>query len=195
MLTALGAGDADDADAGLGAARGGRTRWLTTSASSGLIGSLAGVLAPNIFELLDHRTLHWAGNINVFVGQRSVERHMAGALRIYPGKANLAYFLVGTKWDAYSFELDGIPLAEYATLVDGTGMVSLLYGADGGQPMPLGEWLEASGPLMVALLLRPPSSCQRGDLAVHVRQRSTGREAIVEFSLDARAAGPGCFVV
>jgi hypothetical protein len=35
--------------------------------------------------------------------------------------------------------------------------------------------------------------CCRGE--VHVEQRSTGKEAIVEFSLDARAAGPGCFVV
>ena len=145
--------------------------------------------------MLDHRTVHWAGNLNVFVGQRSIERHTARALRIHPGKANLAFFFVGTERDAYSFDLEGIPLAEYASLVDGGSVESLLCGARGGRPIPVGEWLEDSGPLMVMLLLDLPSSCEQGDLAVHVRQRSTGREASVEFSLDARAAGPGCFIV
>ena len=35
----------------------------------------------------------------------------------------------------------------------------------------------------------PPEKCERGVLEVHVLQRSSGAEAIVEFSLDPTAAG------
>ena len=195
LLTALSAGDADDAGAGRGGTRVGRTRWLSNSGAFGLIGRPAGILAPDIFELLGHRTVRWAGNINVFIGQRSVERRMANTLRIYPGRKNLAYFLVGTGRDTYAFDLEGIPLTEYASLVGGTGIGALAFGPHEGQAVPMGEWVEATGPLVVGLSLCPPPSCQEVGLTVHVRQRATGREASVEFSLDARAAGPGCFTV
>jgi hypothetical protein len=48
---------------------------------------------------------------------------------------------------------------------------------------------------MLMLALQPPATAEAGQVEVHVRQRSTGRTAVVEFSLDARAAGPGCYVV
>lgn len=180
VLTALDAGDADDADTALGARR---------------RGSMAAVLARDIFELLGHRTVHWAGNINVFVHQHSVERHLARVLRIHPGKKNLAVFMVGTGRDKYAFELEGMPLADYAALADVTSMGSVQDGALSDQEIRMGAWLPARGPLMVALLIHPPSSCQEGELAVHVREHSTGHDAVVEFSFDARAAGPGCFTV
>jgi len=48
---------------------------------------------------------------------------------------------------------------------------------------------------VIMLALCPPRDCGAGSVAVHVQQRSTGRWAVVEFSLDPKAAGPGCFVV
>jgi hypothetical protein len=45
------------------------------------------------------------------------------------------------------------------------------------------------------LALRPPKDAGAGAFAVHVTQRSTGQEAVVEFSLDPAAAGPGCYTV
>jgi hypothetical protein len=45
------------------------------------------------------------------------------------------------------------------------------------------------------LALCPPKDCGSGTVEVHVEQRSTGQSAVVEFSLDPNAAGPGCFVV
>jgi len=45
------------------------------------------------------------------------------------------------------------------------------------------------------LALCPPADCDAGSVNVHVRQRSTNRDAIVEFSLDPRAAGAACYTV
>ncbi len=45
------------------------------------------------------------------------------------------------------------------------------------------------------LAMCPPEGCRQGNVEVHVTQRSTGKTAIVEFSFDAAAAGPGCYVV
>jgi hypothetical protein len=38
---------------------------------------------------------------------RAVERHLAQALRIYPGKTNAAMFFVGNRKDGYRFDLTG----------------------------------------------------------------------------------------
>jgi hypothetical protein len=48
---------------------------------------------------------------------------------------------------------------------------------------------------MVALTVHPPKECSEDEAEVHVTQRSTGEVAIVEFSLDPNAAGPGCYTV
>jgi len=48
---------------------------------------------------------------------------------------------------------------------------------------------------ILMLALRPPQVCVQGNALVHVEQRSNGKRAVVEFSLDAHARGPGCFVV
>jgi hypothetical protein len=48
---------------------------------------------------------------------------------------------------------------------------------------------------MFLLALCPPADCTAAALEVHVTQRSTGQSAVVEFSLDPNAAGPGCYVV
>jgi hypothetical protein len=45
------------------------------------------------------------------------------------------------------------------------------------------------------LLLRPPKDAERGDVSIHVTRQSDGKEAVVEFSLDSRAAGAGCYKI
>jgi hypothetical protein len=138
---------------------------------------------------------YWAGNINVFIGRQSVERHMAKSLRIYPGRANLAMFMVGTpgQADGYAFELVGPGRDWKAELYDATNNNSLMVDPS---ETPIGEtnWVESSRGLMVMLVTHPPEDCQAGELEVHVTRRSSQTTAVVEFSLDPKAQGTGCYV-
>ena len=147
-------------------------------------------------ELLGRSNPHWAGNLNVFVHKTAVERHLAQALRIYPGRLNMAMFVLGDgRKDAYAFHLTGEGACWDARLYDATERetLSLTVGSDGA--ISEKEWLEVSGPRMMMLSLCPPRVCRRGTVEVNVEQRSSGKTAVVEFSLDPDAAGPGCFVV
>jgi hypothetical protein len=45
------------------------------------------------------------------------------------------------------------------------------------------------------LLVNPLPDAVDGAVEVHVRQRSSSKTAVVEFTLSARAAGPGCYVL
>ncbi|HEX4611091.1 MAG TPA: hypothetical protein VH092_23070, partial [Urbifossiella sp.] len=66
-------------------------------------------------------------------------------------------------------------------------------GMKGGQ-LAEGHWHRlASGMLLLAV--NPPAKAREGVVNVHVRQESSGREAVVEFTLDASARGPGCYKV
>ena len=60
---------------------------------------------------------------------------------------------------------------------------------------PIGGWVPLGGGHPILLRMEPPAECETGSLDVHVRQRSTGKSAVVEFSMDPRAMGPGCYVV
>jgi hypothetical protein len=154
----------------------------------------SGRLPLDLFQLLGRNNPHWAGNLNVFVNGKSVERHLARALRVYPGQLNLAMFIVGSGGlDAYSFSLEA-----------DTDWNAVLYLASGSRalrdfrassPIAQGEWIEGIGQSLIFLAMQPSRNCREGQLEARVRQRSTGREASVEFSLDPEAAGPGCFVV
>jgi hypothetical protein len=150
-------------------------------------------LPPDLFALLGRANPHWAGNLNVFIGGRPVERHLAQALRIYPGRTNLAMFVVGCGRDAYRLQAQGDGAA-WTELFDATGRASLLDD-DGSGPILQSEWIEVDRSGLMFLAMCPPEGCQEGNVEVHVTQRSTGQTAIVEFSLDAAAAGPGCYVV
>jgi hypothetical protein len=136
--------------------------------------------------------IHWAGNINVHIGRQAVERHLAQALRIYPGHTNLAAFFVGDRRDEYQFELAGSGAAWEAALFDCTDCQTFT-GATAS--LPQGKWIRLESCRMVTLALCPPEYCDEGTVEVHVRQRSTSRDAVVEFSLDANAAGAGCYTV
>ncbi len=154
-----------------------------------------GLLAPDVVECFGHRNPHWAGNINVFIGECSVERHMAQALRVYPGRTNTAWFFVGTGQDAYMFSLEGSSLAQYSSLAHHRYHLCLPQGDAETDVVPEGQWIEAGGRLAMTLVMKLPETCHEGSLMVHVAQRSSGKNATVEFSLDADAAGPGCFTL
>ncbi len=153
-------------------------------------------LAPDLWDLVGRGQPYWAGNINVFIGRKAVERHRAQALRVYPGRTNMAMFVVGGfgKHDAYSFGLSGLNRDWNTTLYEGTNKRDLVINALDAA-IEERKWVESNGGLMVMLATQPPADCTTGSLEVHVMQRSSGETAIVEFSMDATAKGPGCYVV
>jgi hypothetical protein len=145
-----------------------------------------GTLPTDLLELFRQGGVHWAGNLNIFFAGKEVERHLAQALRIYPGRTNVAMFMVGQR-DTYAFSLHG-PNWQ-AALFDGSrGFMRK------EAEITQDEWIRIDSG-MVFLALCPPADATIGEIEVHVEQQSTGKKAIVEFSLDAHAAGPGCFVV
>jgi hypothetical protein len=139
---------------------------------------------------------HWAGNLNVWVeAQTPVERHMARALRAKPGVTNLACFFVGSRRaDSYRFRFSGVHVGWRPELLQGA-----CHRLGFGTPDPkaprvvIGEWLELRGTSSFLLQFFPPAGYTSGELVVHVEQRSTGREALVEFGFDPEALGPGCY--
>ena len=153
-------------------------------------------LAPDLWDLAGRGQPRWAGNINVFVGTKPVERHLASALRVYPGQTNMAMFVVGSpgKADAYSFELRESNLDWKAALYDITNNRTL--SVDPGE-LAIGEtqWVEANGGLMVMMVTHPPADCMAGNVEVHVTRRSSQKTAVVEFNLDPFAQGTGCYFV
>lgn len=157
--------------------------------------TLGGQLPADLMELLGRGNPHWAGNLNVFIGSKAVERHLAQALRIYPGRVNIAMFCVGERRDAYAFHLEGDGADWDAALYDMTTAKTLAFDPRHGDAIPANEWIRLTGPGTFMLALCPPEDCGRGSVEVHVRQRSTGQSAVVEFSLDPNAAGAGCYVV
>lgn len=154
------------------------------------------LLPADLWELFGREQPHWAGNINVFVGNKAVERHVAKALRIYSGRTNLAMFFVG--WpksrDAFAFNLVGLAPDWKAALYDRTQSQTLVVGSSDA-PVQEKHWVEAgAGFMMVMLAVRPPLDCENGNLRVHVTRRSSQQTAVVEFNLSATAQGPGCYV-
>jgi len=152
-------------------------------------------LAPDLWDLLGRGQPHWAGNINVFIGAHAVERHVAKALRIYPGRTNLAMFIVGDAGtpDGYSFELVGLSPDWNATLYNVTNNTQVV--SRSGVAIEEARWIESRGGLMVMLATQPPADCEAGNLGVQVTRRSSQKTAVVEFDLDPSAQGAGCYCV
>jgi hypothetical protein len=156
----------------------------------GAISAPSTTLPPDLLDLLDGARPHWAGNLNVWIGAEAVERHRAPRLRIHAGRANLAAFCVGDRPDAYAFR------AECAAADWGLGLYDWASGASlecGREPGEEPRWHAVPGLSWVLLVLRPPRDCSRGEVLVHVTQRSSEKTAVVEFDLDPAAAGPGCY--
>jgi hypothetical protein len=147
------------------------------------------------FNLLSRPNMHWAGNINILIGRHAVERHLAQALRIYPGRTNLAAFIVGDKSDDYQFEVTGSGASWDVALFNYTTVSNLQAIFDQSQPIPRSKWIRLNRFQVIMLAIGPPEGCGTGSVNVQVRQRSTNRDAIVEFSLDPDAAGAGCYTI
>lgn len=140
-------------------------------------------LPLDLREPLGDDNPHWAGNFNVLVGATATERHMARAVRIHPGRTNIAFFFLGERLGTYWFAFRGEGAAWGPRLVTSHGE---LVGKSGLERVP------ATRAEKVALLLAPPSWAERGKLDVVVTHRPSGEVAVVEFDLDSAAPGPGC---
>ena len=197
LLTALNSPDQPSpAPGGLMTVLGLLRRGTVARPAPGSVTARGRTLAPDLWDLLGRGQPHWAGNINVFVGSQPVERHLAKALRVYPGRTNLAMFMVGGlgRPDAYSFELAGLAPDWKAALHDVTHNRTLVADPSGA-PIQERQWVKAEGGLMVMLATNPPAGCRTGNLEVHVSRRSSGTTAVVEFNLDPSAQGTGCYFV
>jgi len=153
------------------------------------LSALANFLLFGGFDL-DRPRPHWAGNLNVWIGGTPVERHRAPRLRIHAGRPNVATFFVGDGPDDYVFRLEGLSPRWECRLRSTTEDVTWATNVEGDP-----RWLSLTGRAMLSLVLHPPETCTAGEVVVHVTQRSTGREAAVEFDLDPEAPGPGCITV
>jgi hypothetical protein len=140
-------------------------------------------------------SVHWAGNLNIFVGGKPTERHMAMSLRVRPGRLNMALFCVGNGSDAYRFHLEGNAVAWDARLSDWPELGMLTRRDRSAREIPIGEWVSGADLAVAVLYCEPPADCEAGKLDVHVEQKSTGKEAVVEFGFDPRAKGPGCYTL
>lgn len=180
---------------GFGAMRNLFRRGQTTRPSGGDLAGRAS-LAPDLWDLLGRSQPYWAGNLNVFIGIHAVERHLARALRIYPGRTNLAMFMVGdrARRDAYAFEFVGLARDWGAALYNLSDHRSLLVNSSDAC-IEEKRWVESNGQSIVILATQPPADCRTGNLEVHVTRRSCRKTAIVEFNLDPSAQGAGCYIV
>ena len=164
-------------------------RWQATDSSS------SPTLPPDPADLLGQSNPHWAGNINVLIGHTAVERHRAAALKIYAGRTNVAALFVGDgRVDQYRFELSGQG-AEWNTRLTDFRELPNLRRRGPIHELKLGSWLSVPRRYSIAVLIEPPDYVAAGELKVHVTRKSTGETAIVEFSLDPKAQGPGCYAL
>lgn len=148
-----------------------------------------GALPPDLFDLLGRSQTHWAGNLNVWISRRPVERHLAPRLRIHPGRGNIALFCLGDGPDHYAFRIESPP---WRCVLWDLGAGRIIEWTDSLED-PTWHSVPAMSPVLFAI--HPPKGCERGAVAVHVTQRSSGKTAQVEFDLDPTAQGPGCYTV
>ena len=146
---------------------------------------------PRLPKDAEGRSVHWAGNLNVFVEGSSVEMHRAQALRIYPSTVNQATFYVGDAPDEYRFRIECSEDWE-VKLQAGSPLFSV---PDQDQEIEPGQWCACGGRRALTLSIIPLQDCSEGAVTVHVTQRSTGDRAAVEFTFDASAEGPGCYML
>jgi hypothetical protein len=108
----------------------------------------------------------------------------------------MAWFIVGSgQQDAYAFRARASGANWDAKLFDMTTRESLAVGVADKPGIKQGRWVSSSGSRTMLLALRVPRDCSAGTVEVHVVQKSSGREAVVEFSMNANAAGKGCYAV
>lgn len=143
------------------------------------------------------QTAHWAGNFDVHVGSDSAERHCARAVRLIAGRLNIALFRVGHRQDQYRFSFRGEGAAWKPRLVQSlaagrvlTGMLATVGTRDVLRTDAWHHWDDVN---WAGVTVTPPRGTKEGLLAVAVKQRSTGTEALVEFGFGTDTIPPGCF--
>jgi hypothetical protein len=109
----------------------------------------------------------------------------------------MAVFIVGDDnlSDEYAFRILGDGINWESRLFTLPLFTISLIKTSGSVEIEENCWIPASRSPIVYLQFCPPRDVCRGKIDIEVTQRSTGRKAAVEFSLDAGAEGPGCFVV
>ena len=154
-------------------------------------------------DLHQGRSVHWIGNINVLIGNVDVERHVARAFRIYPGRANRSVFFLGDKaGESYSFGMKGSGEAWPTKLIRigcsqnylGFGQFAGGLDCPGKQIQP-GDWLRLDPVGLIGVEICPPEDATEGGLDIEVCRKSDNRKAVVEFDFAETAAGPGCYTV
>lgn len=151
------------------------------------------ILAADSFAVTGREGVHWTGNIDILMRDIAAERHLAGALRVYPGRTNAAMFYVGDRPDGYKFELSGDVEDWKAEIIDMSAMMSPKV-TPAAKTVPTGGFREFSRGTFY-MLVRPPRDAEKGYVSAHVTRQSDGREVVVEFNLDRRAKGAGCYTV
>jgi hypothetical protein len=122
--------------------------------------------------------LHHAGNLNVHVGNLSVERHCCGPQLLVAGARNVAAFFVGEDTDAYRFNVSQAPPGWNVNL-----KLAYLHGQD----VVYGRWYDGAVVGIVQLrVVGVLLDATPDPLEVQVEQRSTGRVATVEFAFARR---------
>jgi hypothetical protein len=154
-------------------------------------------LAPSVTDFTRPRSDNWLGNIEVFLNNNRVERHCGRGLQVQPGMLNWTVFMVGwgVRSEAYSFRIHGDGKAWKTRLFAVPLSARSMIGTSGGTAIREGRWMDASAVRFVRLQFRPPERSRRGTIDVEVAQRSSGLKAVIEYSLDAEATGPGCAVM
>ena len=133
-----------------------------------------------VHEILEN-TARWAGNFDVHIGSAEAERHISSAIRLVPGKRNVAFFFVGERSESFVFDLQGEAAGWEAGLFRTMSKLSL------GTP----QLLDRETPIFLSVT--PPSGTTKGLLAVGVTRHATGQRALVEFGFGVDAIPVGCF--
>ena len=144
---------------------------------------------------------HWAGNINVHLCGKAVERHQANGLRIYPGLENWAIFNLGSrKGGEYLITFEGCgadwePRVYHhpdARVEPGPGDLSKERRGEGiGSG---GTIVTPTGSAWMSAVVSPPGDATVGNLDIGILELSSGRETTVEFGLNANASGRGLII-
>ena len=146
---------------------------------------------------------HWAGNINVHLDGKAVERHQANGLLIYPGLENWALFNLGSRkgeeyictfegegvaWDPMVFHLENADDEYVAARELRRGRECIGQGVGSG-----GSFVAPRASAWMGAVVTPPSGSGSGKLDIEIYELSSERSTKVEFLLDANASGAGLY--
>ena len=144
---------------------------------------------------------NWAGNINVHLCGKAVERHQANGLRIYPGLENWAIFNLGSrKGGEYLITFEGCgadwePRVYHHPNARGEPAPADLSRERLGEGIGSGDTLVTpTGSAWMSAVVSPPRDATVGNLDIGILELSSGRETTVEFGLNANASGHGLII-